>query len=89
MCGCFAPKAIPKPLAEAFGLTAPASANALMLPIHDRMPGILPPDAWEMWLDIRLQKRDELEELLRPIAKTYLRCGKTEAHELRQAIRRD
>lgn len=26
-------------------------ANHLLAPIHDRMPAILPPDAWEMWLD--------------------------------------
>lgn len=26
-------------------------ANRTLAPIHDRMPVILPPDAWEMWLD--------------------------------------
>jgi putative SOS response-associated peptidase YedK len=26
-------------------------ANHLLAPIHNRMPVILPPDAWEMWLD--------------------------------------
>jgi putative SOS response-associated peptidase YedK len=27
------------------------SANAVLAPIHDRMPVILPPDAYEIWLD--------------------------------------
>jgi putative SOS response-associated peptidase YedK len=26
-------------------------ANSLLEPIHDRMPAVLPPEAWEAWLD--------------------------------------
>jgi putative SOS response-associated peptidase YedK len=34
--------------------------------IHDRMPVILEPDAWERWLDVDLKDRDELEGILHP-----------------------
>jgi putative SOS response-associated peptidase YedK len=27
------------------------AANAALQPLHDRMPAILPPDAWSLWLD--------------------------------------
>ena len=30
-------------------------ANELMAPIHDRMPVVVPPDAWERWLDPALE----------------------------------
>lgn len=39
--------------------------NAIMAPIHDRMPVILPPAAWTLWLDPGAQGR-ELQGLLRP-----------------------
>jgi putative SOS response-associated peptidase YedK len=34
--------------------------------VHDRMPVVLEPDTWEMWLDPEADDRDELESLLRP-----------------------
>jgi len=40
------------------------SANALMEPLHDRMPVILDPEDYETWLDPSLQERDEVERLL-------------------------
>jgi putative SOS response-associated peptidase YedK len=43
--------------------TAP---NALMAPIHDRMPVILPPEQWAHWLDRSLQDPAELAPLLVP-----------------------
>jgi putative SOS response-associated peptidase YedK len=43
--------------------TAP---NALMAPIHDRMPVILPPEQWARWLDRSLQDPAELAPLLGP-----------------------
>ncbi|MBM3373534.1 MAG: SOS response-associated peptidase [Betaproteobacteria bacterium] len=43
--------------------TAP---NALMAPIHDRMPVILPPQAHAAWLDVRNTAAEGLEALLAP-----------------------
>lgn len=40
--------------------------NTLMEPIHDRMPVILPPDAYATWLDRELHDTDALQELLVP-----------------------
>ncbi len=40
--------------------------NALMKPIHDRMPVILPKVHWERWLDPGLQDKDQLQEMLVP-----------------------
>ena len=42
------------------------SANPLMAPIHDRMPVILPPERFEMWLDPGFEDHDALQELLQP-----------------------
>lgn len=43
------------------------SANDLVRDVHDRMPVILPPDAYDLWLDPGFQKRDGILELLKPI----------------------
>jgi putative SOS response-associated peptidase YedK len=40
--------------------------NGLMTPIHDRMPVILPPEAWSTWLDPSLEEIGELQGLLVP-----------------------
>src|SRR6266700_2958960 len=40
--------------------------NAVVAPIHDRMPAILLPDAREMWLDTSLQDEHALLPLLAP-----------------------
>jgi putative SOS response-associated peptidase YedK len=37
-----------------------------MSDVHDRMPVILEPDAWERWIDRRLNDRAELEAMLKP-----------------------
>ena len=37
-----------------------------MQPIHDRMPVILLPDAWEAWLDPDLKQEEILLPLLKP-----------------------
>jgi putative SOS response-associated peptidase YedK len=42
------------------------SANALMAPIHDRMPVILPRAMWSMWLDPLNHNIDVLSNLLVP-----------------------
>ena len=41
-------------------------ANAVLAPIHDRMPVLLPLDAWARWLDPANDDVDELARLLVP-----------------------
>jgi putative SOS response-associated peptidase YedK len=41
-------------------------ANGLMRPIHERMPVIVPPDRYGLWLDPRCHDTAMLESLLRP-----------------------
>ena len=41
-------------------------ANELRRPIHQRMPAILPPDHYALWLDPRCQDPARLAALLRP-----------------------
>lgn len=40
--------------------------NEVAAQVHDRMPIILPPDAWDTWLDPRMCDRGSLEALLVP-----------------------
>ena len=40
--------------------------NELMRPIHDRMPVVVPPEAWDRWLDSTLPDPAELNGLLVP-----------------------
>ena len=42
------------------------AANAVLAPIHDRMPMILPPGEYARWLDPSLQEPDSLVPLLVP-----------------------
>jgi putative SOS response-associated peptidase YedK len=41
-------------------------ANKLMAPIHDRMPTILDPEQYEMWLDPAFKDTDRLQSLIAP-----------------------
>ncbi|HEX4147564.1 MAG TPA: SOS response-associated peptidase [Pirellulales bacterium] len=41
-------------------------ANELVRPLHDRMPVILPPQAYSTWLDPSVEDRATLEHWLRP-----------------------
>jgi putative SOS response-associated peptidase YedK len=43
-------------------------ANELMQPVHERMPVIIPPDQYGLWLDPRCQDTAKLAALLRPYA---------------------
>lgn len=47
-------------------------ANATMAPVHDRMPVILPPTAWDRWLDPANQDLVELGGLLVPAPNNLL-----------------
>ena len=42
------------------------AANALMEPIHDRMPVIVPREAWDAWLDPQNRNAHGLDPLLQP-----------------------
>ena len=42
------------------------SANSLMEPIHDRMPVILSPDQWELWLSPHEHQKEDLLPLIKP-----------------------
>jgi putative SOS response-associated peptidase YedK len=42
------------------------TANELVSPIHDRMPVILDPQDYAMWLDPSFDKSDKLQALLKP-----------------------
>src|SRR5438034_5135530 len=42
------------------------ASNALMRPIHDRMPVILDPQSFDLWLDPRMQDVERVQSLLRP-----------------------
>lgn len=48
--------------------------NALVAPLHDRMPVILPPDAWPAWLGETLASRNGLLALLRPYPAERMRA---------------
>jgi putative SOS response-associated peptidase YedK len=38
----------------------------MMKPIHDRMPVILEPNDWELWLDRGIDESEALKPLLKP-----------------------
>ena len=42
------------------------NANATMRPIHDRMPVVLPPSAWDRWLDPSVRQAADVLDLLAP-----------------------
>ena len=43
------------------------AANDLLRPIHDRMPVILQPQDYDLWLDPTVQKPEQLQPLFRPL----------------------
>jgi putative SOS response-associated peptidase YedK len=49
------------------------SANETMAPVHDRMPVILPPEAWDEWLDAAHEDIDLLGKLLVPAPARLIR----------------
>ena len=48
--------------------------NALMAPIHDRMPVFLPPESWAAWLSRGVQGAETLAPLLQPCPPEWLRA---------------
>jgi putative SOS response-associated peptidase YedK len=43
------------------------TANALGIPIHDRMPAILPRKAEDIWIDPEFRNLNKLTELIKPL----------------------
>lgn len=48
------------------GTILTTDANALLAPIHERMPVVIPPEDFERWLDCRRYEPREVADLLKP-----------------------
>jgi putative SOS response-associated peptidase YedK len=48
--------------------------NTLTASVHDRMPVILDPDNYDLWLDPALTKVNVISELLKPYDARLMRC---------------
>lgn len=48
--------------------------NAVTSPVHDRMPVILNPDSYDLWLDPGMKNVAEVSELFRPFDAREMRC---------------
>jgi putative SOS response-associated peptidase YedK len=59
-----------EPLRSSSVVTGPP--NDVVAPIHDRMPVILPPDAWDIWLDPAVDDTELLRSLLVPAPASLL-----------------
>lgn len=54
--------------------------NALMAPIHDRMPVILDPKDWDTWLDPQNEDVASLQELIRPFPEDRMKERSVSQH---------
>jgi putative SOS response-associated peptidase YedK len=50
------------------------TTNAVTSAVHDRMPVILDPDGYDMWLDPGMKNADTASELLKPLDARLMRC---------------
>jgi len=48
--------------------------NAVTSPVHDRMPVILNPDSYDLWLDPGMQNVAAVSDLLKPYDARQMRC---------------
>jgi putative SOS response-associated peptidase YedK len=48
--------------------------NAVTSAVHDRMPVILDPDSYDLWLDPGMTKVEAVSDLLRPCDALQMRC---------------
>jgi len=64
-------------------------ANALMQPIHDRMPVILDQDQWETWLSPHIKQPDKLIPLIRSHAPEAMQAWPVTRELNRVGIRND
>jgi len=51
-----------------------SSTRAVTSPVHDRMPVILDPDAYDLWLDPGMTNVAAASELLKPFEARLMRC---------------
>jgi putative SOS response-associated peptidase YedK len=56
------------------------SANALLSGIHDRMPVIVRPESYDLWLDPGFTKVDDLHDLLKPFSADAMRHHRVSTH---------
>ena len=61
-----------KPLETCSILTT--NPNAVTSSVHDRMPVILSPDSYDLWLDPGMKDVSAVSELLRPYDARLMRC---------------
>ena len=61
-----------KPLESCSILTT--AANAVTSPVHDRMPVILDPDNYDLWLDPGMKDVQAAADLLKPYKPEHMRC---------------
>jgi putative SOS response-associated peptidase YedK len=54
--------------------------NAVTSTVHDRMPVILHPDSYDLWLDPGMQNVAAISELLRPFDPQCMRCYPVSSH---------
>jgi len=52
------------------------TANALLAPLHDRMPAVIPPDGWDDWLGENSMNGSVVKTLLRPYPDQPWRSGR-------------
>jgi putative SOS response-associated peptidase YedK len=48
--------------------------NAVTATVHDRMPVVLHPDNYDLWLDPGMQDVAAISELLKPYDARFMRC---------------
>jgi len=48
--------------------------NAVTSTVHDRMPVILDPGSYDLWLDPKMQNAGAISELLKPYGARPMRC---------------
>ena len=53
--------------------------NAVISPVHDRMPVILDPDSYDLWLDPGMTNAAATSELLKPCDGRLMRCSPVSA----------
>ena len=68
------------PVVESCAILTTA-ANEVLRPVHDRMPVILHPDDYELWMGVDERKLDLIEELLRPYP-----AGEMRAHRVGEEV---
>ncbi len=56
-------------------------ANELVQPLHNRMPAVIPPDKYDLWLDSSVHDKDILNPLLKPYP-----SGKLELYRVTQKM---